>query len=196
MSTKCPPLLKVGKAGRPRLLFLDLKRRRRADSTSSDIVHPLRAASRFRIAITESSMFRVVFIWFTIQQRWMYVKGYHKHILNALTAFWHIKRETRKREQMACFVPSAGRGWRLGLFPRNRVAMTQKKGEPPNASLKHYLHSKRRTDGLEVSLVLPGHGEPVGLWCQCLKIEEVKDMPDRVDNRRCRLSGTCFGASE
>jgi hypothetical protein len=72
MSTRCPPLLKVGRAGRSRLLFLDLKKRRRADSTSSDLVHPLRAASRFRIAIIESSMFRVVFIFYAPDQATWY----------------------------------------------------------------------------------------------------------------------------
>ena len=47
------------------------------------------------------------------------------------------------------------------ISPNPLINPSQKKGEPPNTSLKHYLNSIRRIDGLEVSLVLPGHGEPV-----------------------------------
>lgn len=41
---------------------------------SSDMVHPRRAASCFKRDMTESSMFKVVFIHITIQQIWLYVK--------------------------------------------------------------------------------------------------------------------------
>jgi len=38
------------------------------------MVHPRRAASCFKRAMTESSMFNVVFIHITIRQIWLYVK--------------------------------------------------------------------------------------------------------------------------
>jgi len=47
------------------------------------------------------------------------------------------------------------------ISPNPLINASKKKGELPNTSLKHYLNSIRRIDGLEVSLVLPGHGEPV-----------------------------------
>jgi hypothetical protein len=37
-------------------------------------VRPWRAASRFNCAMTVSSMLRVVFIWNTISNIWLYVK--------------------------------------------------------------------------------------------------------------------------
>jgi hypothetical protein len=46
---------------------LAVSRRRRADSISSDIVHPRRAASCFRRVMTESSIFKVVFMHITIR---------------------------------------------------------------------------------------------------------------------------------
>lgn len=75
-STRWPPLRNVGSGGRSPRLRWARNIRRSADSTSSDIVRPCRAASRLRRAITESSMFSVVFIWKNISQRWRYVK-YH-----------------------------------------------------------------------------------------------------------------------
>jgi len=41
---------------------------------SSDMVQPRRAASCFKTAMTESSMFNVVFIHITIHRIWLYVK--------------------------------------------------------------------------------------------------------------------------
>ncbi len=46
--------------------------RRSADSTSSDVVRPCRAASRLRSAMTLSSMLSVVFIWEYVSHVWLY----------------------------------------------------------------------------------------------------------------------------
>ena len=62
---------------------LSRKNKRRADSTSSDMVCPLLADSWRSSCITESSIFRVVFIWETIQEIWMYVKGKNNSELKA-----------------------------------------------------------------------------------------------------------------
>lgn len=65
-------------AGMPLRCHEDSKRgrnkRRSADSASSDMVHPRRAASRLRWAITESSMFHVAFTEVVLRQRWLYAK--------------------------------------------------------------------------------------------------------------------------
>lgn len=47
------------------------------------------------------------------------------------------------------------------ISPNPIVKPLQKGGDPRNTSLNEYLHSIRKIEGLEVSLVLPGHGEPI-----------------------------------
>lgn len=74
-STNAPPLRNVGRGGIFSIFFRLRKSIRNAVSTSSDIVRPWRAASRFSCAMTVSSMFRVVFIWETISNVCLYVKG-------------------------------------------------------------------------------------------------------------------------
>jgi hypothetical protein len=80
-STSAPPLRNAGSGGSPAGFFRARNSIRRAVSTSSDIVRPWRAASRFSCAITVSSMFKVVFIWNTIQHVWLYVKARMRSLL-------------------------------------------------------------------------------------------------------------------
>src|SRR3990172_8760708 len=74
ISTSAPPLRNVGRGDNSSLFFRARNSDRNAVSTSSDIVRPCLAASRFSCAMTVSSMFRVVFIWITISDIWLYVK--------------------------------------------------------------------------------------------------------------------------
>jgi glyoxylase-like metal-dependent hydrolase (beta-lactamase superfamily II) len=64
------------------------------------------------------------------------------------------------------------------ISPNPLINPSREKGEPPNTSLKHYLNSIRKIDGLEVSLVLPGHGESIddfkGLLEKILRHHEVR----------------------
>jgi glyoxylase-like metal-dependent hydrolase (beta-lactamase superfamily II) len=47
------------------------------------------------------------------------------------------------------------------ISPNPIINPLQKGVGSRNTSLKQYLHSIRKIKGLEVSLVLPGHGEPI-----------------------------------
>ncbi len=47
------------------------------------------------------------------------------------------------------------------ISPNPIVKPLQKGGDPRNTSLNEYLHSIRKIEDLEVSLVLPGHGGPI-----------------------------------
>ncbi len=47
------------------------------------------------------------------------------------------------------------------ISPNPIINPVQEGEGPRNTSLKHYLNSIRKIEGLEVSLVLPGHGEPI-----------------------------------
>jgi hypothetical protein len=55
-------------------VFCARKSARSAVSTSSDIVRPCRTDSRFSLAMTDASMFNVVFIWETMHMIWIDVK--------------------------------------------------------------------------------------------------------------------------
>src|SRR5574337_21911 len=92
-STRWPPLRNVGSGGRSLRFRWARNIRRSADSTSSDIVRPCRAASRLRRAMTESSIFSVVFIWKTIPQRWLYVKN--QRMLGSASASGSRRRDRR-----------------------------------------------------------------------------------------------------
>jgi hypothetical protein len=74
ISTRVPPLRNVGKGERSCCFLCDRNSMRSAVSTSSDIVRPWRAASRFSCAITVSSILSVVFIWKTISRAREYCK--------------------------------------------------------------------------------------------------------------------------
>jgi len=69
-SASAPPLLKLGRGESSTASGRDCNSRRNAVSTSSDIVRPVRADSRFNLAMTPSSIINVVFIWKTISMRW------------------------------------------------------------------------------------------------------------------------------
>jgi len=47
------------------------------------------------------------------------------------------------------------------ISPNPVINPSQEGLDSRNTSLKHYLHSIRKIEDLEVSLVLPGHGEPI-----------------------------------
>ncbi len=47
------------------------------------------------------------------------------------------------------------------ISPNPIIKPPQKGGDPRNTSLTQYLNSIRKIEDLEVSLVLPGHGEPI-----------------------------------
>jgi hypothetical protein len=71
---RLPPLEKDGRGGNFATGFARLSACRRADSTSSDIVCPRLAASRFTARIVASLIESVVFIWKTIRIVWFSVK--------------------------------------------------------------------------------------------------------------------------
>lgn len=71
---RLPPLEKDGRGGNFATGFARLSACRKADSTSSDMVCPRLAASRFTARIVASLIESVVFIWKTIRVIWLSVK--------------------------------------------------------------------------------------------------------------------------